>query len=168
MAKRGRKAKSRAQHRAEGTENATRHAGEDLDAGGTIGDPPDYLPQEALDFWHDAVTWMERMGIAQACDRLHLEAAAMMFWRLREAHRALVEDGLFTESKRSGKKSRHPAAIEAAQMAEKLRMWYNEVGFVPSARASMGGPGKGSSGKDDLEGRIFGKRGKAKPDLKAS
>lgn len=163
MAKRGAKAKPDARHKLEGTTHPSRHKGEEPDPGGAIGEPPDHLPEEAKEFWRNAARWLNHMRIGKECDELHLEAASMLWYRLREANRALVAEGAFQTNKNSGITTRTAAATEATQCTEKLRMWYNEVGFVPSARASMRIP-EGADGS--LEDRIFGK-GK-KPALKAS
>lgn len=165
MPKRGTKAKPRGRHAHEGTR--AQQKGSDLRTKnrGRLPAPPKYLPREAKEFWKKAVKWMDELGVADSCDVMHLEAAAMMWHRLREANRTLVKEGLFQKNEKTGMSKRHPAAIEAVQMTEKLRMWYGEVGFTPAARAALGqGRAPESDGKD-LEGRIF---GKGKPDLKVS
>lgn len=166
MAKRGGKAKAKAQHELEGTLNATKHRGEDLDPGGSIGEPPHYLPGPAKWFWVEAAEWMQKMGTSKACDILHLEAAAMLWFRLQVVNDYIAEHGAEALVDERGKRTGW--ATESMQLTEKLRMWYNEVGFVPSARASMRSPRKAAGGKD-LEARLFNrKRAKGKPDLKVS
>lgn len=151
MAKRGQKAKSQAQHEKENTVNATRHAGNEPDPGGAIGPAPDHLPVEAREFWERARRWLTQMGIGKGCDELHLEAASMLWWRLREANRVLMAEGFQQVNLKSGLSSRTAAATEALQVTERLRMWYNEVGFVPSARAALrAGEAEGSDTLDTI------------------
>ena len=157
------KAKPRRRHEHDGT--TSQKKGVDLTLDGGFGPMPTYLPPEAKTFWKNAVKWMAELGVAGSCDRLHLEAAAMMWYRLRQANKVLVKEGLFQKNKRSGTSTRHPAAVEAIQMTEKLRMWYGEVGFTPAARAALGQGRVPEKGKPDLEAEIFGNGGK-KPDLK--
>lgn len=163
MKKKPRKVKER-----EGTVNTTRDGkeGQDLDPGGVVGPPPRHLPAVAKTFWRKAAEWMERMSISKACDELHLEHAAMLYYRLREANKYLVKHGAMDP--KTGK--RNGAAVEAMQCGEKLRMWYGEVGFTPSARASLGvnlGDARNPGGDQDLEAQIFGKGKSKRPGLKA-
>jgi len=168
MAKGGQKAKARALHDREGTRNATKHAGNDLSTGQKgIGRMPQGMPPVAQTFWKNAKQWMEDMGIAEQCDALHLEMAAWNWYRLREANKTLAREGQYVDNKRSGKPSRHPAAIEADRLNQQLRVWFDSVGFTPSGRASLGGKHVQADPDDDLEAAVFGK-GDGKPDLKVS
>lgn len=166
------RAKPRAVHDREGTRNTTKHRGRDLSTGSKgIGRMPQGMPGPAQTFWKNAKQWMEDMGIAEECDAVHLEQAAWMWYRLREANKTLAKEGGFVWNKRSGKPSRHPAAIEADKLNHQLRVYFEQVGFTPSARAQMGGgklnPETAHEEDHDLEAEVFGEGGGA-PDLKVS
>lgn len=168
MAKRGRKAKSTVMHELENTKDTTLHSGVEPDPGGTIGPPPSDLPDEAKEFWDRARNYLNQMGIGKECDEFGLYAASMYWWRLKQANRSLVSDGFEQISETSGLSSRTAAATEATQVAEKLRLWYNEVGFVPSARASLRIPEDPNQDENAaLEARIFGSKRTGFVDLKA-
>jgi len=159
MAMKGRKAKPAVRHAAEGT---TAKKGKLVDLFGApapdrLPPAPKYMPKEAREFWKKNVKHMRDLGVLAACDMGHLESSSMFWFRLREANRTLIKEGLFIPD-HHGITKRHPAAIEAFQMTEKLRMWYAEVGFTPAARAALGGrhvPAKGEEAT--LAGRVFGK-----------
>lgn len=172
MAKGGRKQKSRKLHDREGTRNTTKHKGDDLTTGDSgIGRMPQGLPPAARTFWKNAKQWMEDMGIAERCDALHLEMAAWNWHRLREANRTLAKEGQYVMNKRTGKPSRHPAAIEADRLNQQLRVWFGEVGFTPAGRAQLGGgklPGATDPEDDDLEAEVFGDDDGDRPDLRVS
>ena len=159
----GGKSKPRAVLEAEGTTNATRHAGKDLASGRKkLLAVPGYLPPVAKTFYKRVAADALAMNISDRCDSSHIEYAAMLHYRLREANKILIREGVVITDEK-GVKKRHPAALEAMQITAKLMSWFSEMGMTPSARAALGGgkldprTAKGADKDADLEAKVFGK-----------
>lgn len=100
-------------------------------------DPPDYLPDDAQDFWQDTVPMLHKRGLVDSSDLAALEQMATAYARFREAQRVIAKEGL-TSYGSQGQTVEHPAvATERNAMAMFLR-YAEHHGLTPVARTRLG------------------------------
>jgi len=140
----GRKPKTRAEHRLDGTYNPTRHAGTVPDPGGRVTEePPADLPELARDFWRAVAPMLNKMGVGKAADERALYQAAMQWYRLQNAWTEIRENGGETYiCEKTGNPKRLPAGITAKDMEDRLFRWYSEVGLTPISRERLARKGE--------------------------
>jgi P27 family predicted phage terminase small subunit len=136
---RGRKPKTRAEHKLDGTYRSDRHAGTIPNPGGAISmSPPPDLPEFAADFWRRHAPMLNRMGIGKAADEAALYQASMQWERLQKAYIEIRENGGETYiCVKTGNPKRLPAGITAKDMEDRLFKWYSEVGLTPISRERL-------------------------------
>ena len=147
----GRKPKPRAQHKKDGTYRADRHAGTVPDPGAPIDEqPPNDLPDLARDFWRKHAPLLNRMGLGRNADEASLYRASMQWYRLQNAYTELRENGSETYiCQKTGNPKRHPAAITAKDMEDRLFKWCSENGLTPISRERLAIRDDGHEGEDD-------------------
>lgn len=138
MAKRGRKPKPDHLRVLDGTKRADRHPDEVPDPGGTLPvEPPKYLGDVAAEFWSEVRPILHGMGVGTEGDQWSLEAMALMYEDAIEAYKDVQEHGRFYYHDKSETRKKNPALVEMRQALDKLRIWFNEVGLTPAARANL-------------------------------
>lgn len=100
-------------------------------------EPPDYLPEEAKDFWRDSVTQLINVGIVDRVDVPVLEQLAVQYARIRQAQRVLAEQGHYVRGS-VGQLRPHPA-LKIEQDATSLFLKMAEhYALTPVARTRLG------------------------------
>lgn len=146
----GRPPKSTAQHKADGTYNATKHRDRVqyplLD---TIPKPPTGFKQEQAAKWNTICATLHRDGMLSDT-YLHLVELYCNAWqRWYEAKREVDKTGITFDTD-SGQTKQNPAvAIEKEMMALQLRI-LQDLGYTPRAAMSMKTPGAGKQEDDPL------------------
>lgn len=135
----GRKPKPRAIREREGNPGK-RPLPEPVVVGGAPAEPmtpPAHLEDEAKDFWSEAITVLERLGILDTIDSPALEAMATAYARMRQAQREVQEVGLTTYGA-NGQLVEHPA-VKVERYSAKLFLQYAEhFALTPVARTRLG------------------------------
>ena len=149
----GSKPKTRHLHVLQGTHRKDRHAGQDLSGGGSIPDPPDYLPELAREFWLEVRPLLERMGVGEEGDRYSLEGMSILWDQYRTALEHQKEHGMlyWDEKREAWKKS--DAVIVIQQNLKELRIQTEAAGISLPGRVRFGGQADESNEEDDF---IFG------------
>jgi P27 family predicted phage terminase small subunit len=102
-----------------------------------LAEPPETLPREAKEFWHDVVLELVKIGMVDRVDRPVLKQLAVQYARIEQAQRVLAQDGHFTRGS-VGQLKEHPALkIEANATALFLKL-AEHYGLTPVARTRLG------------------------------
>lgn len=153
----GRRPKSTAQHKQEGTYNATKHR--DRLAFPTlkgIPPPPSYFTKEQAAKWTGICKMLNRDGMLSDTYLELLERYCNAWQRWWEASQEVNEKGL-TFGTDSGQTKQNPAvAIEKEMLALMLRI-LQDFGYTPRSAMSIKVPG-GNDEKDPLAELLNGKR----------
>lgn len=105
---------------------------------GTLPDPPDHIPELGKAFWDDVAPVLNRMGVGTEGDKWTLESMAVLYAHYRSALRHVEEHGTELLHEKKGTWVKNPALVTVQQNLDSLRIWFNEVGLTPSARAKLG------------------------------
>lgn len=136
MAKRGQKAKPK---RLKVVDGSGRPNAETRGTGkrGSIPGPPDHIPELGKEFWRDVAPALEQMGIGTDADKWGLEGMAVLYAHYREALKSVEENGVEIMHEKKGVPVKNPSLVTVQQNYDKLRIWFNEFGLTPAARASL-------------------------------
>lgn len=104
---------------------------------GELDEPPDFLPDEAQQFWRSTVARLVEVGMLDLVDAAALQMLAVTYARWREAGRRLDRDGLVQYGK-VGTLIAHPAVrIERDAHLLYIRT-AEQFGLTPVARTRLG------------------------------
>jgi P27 family predicted phage terminase small subunit len=102
-----------------------------------LAEPPDYLPDEAKEFWRDSVIKLVETGIIDRVDVPVLEQLSVQYARIRQAQRVLAVDGHYVRGS-VGQLRPHPA-LKIEQDATSLFLKMAEhYALTPIARTRLG------------------------------
>lgn len=104
----------------------------------SLPEAPAHLTGHALDFYNELLPILEEMGIGAKGDKWTLESMAVVYGQARDAEDHVAEHGAMQWHKRKEAWAKNPAVVTSQQNRDKLRLWFNEVGLTPSARAKLG------------------------------
>jgi P27 family predicted phage terminase small subunit len=97
---------------------------------------PDWLTSAAAEEWGRIAPDLAVMGTAKACDATCLAAYCEAVARLRVATAIVAKAGLILRGE-DGTIRKNPAAAQARDASNEVRLWAREFGFTPAARQPL-------------------------------
>lgn len=102
-----------------------------------MGEPPEWLPSDAKDFWRESIARLIEVGIIDMVDMPALEMLAVAYARWRTAAKVIASEGFFTMA--GNKNLRVHPAIKIEREANAMFMKMAEhFALTPVSRTRLG------------------------------
>jgi P27 family predicted phage terminase small subunit len=102
-----------------------------------IPEPPEALPADARDAWHEVVPRLQEVGILDHVDRLALEAMCVQWARAKQAGKVVAREGLIALGS-TGQFVEHPALNVERQAHQMFLKFAEHYALTPIARTRLG------------------------------